>query len=240
MSKLRKQYVARLIFRSLIFILCTLIFILRPEEFTILQGMNYFKGFSVFHLLWAIWVIDMIHQLVPVRNKIPLGSQKLFKQRFRPITEKINYAALRQYVISTTKSAYKVLLMWGALLVIIGALYFLGILNYSALFLFSAAFYVCDLICILVWCPFRLILQNRCCTTCRIYNWDHLMMFTPMIFIKGFYSISLLLMAFVIWLVWELHVVLYPERFWEHSNEALRCSECTDKLCTQYCQKLRG
>lgn len=33
--------------------------------------------------------------------------------------------------------------------------------------------------------------------------------------------------------------VTHPERFWEHSNEALRCSNCTDKLCTQYCQKLR-
>lgn len=240
MSKLRKRYVLRLIFRCFTFIFCTLIFIIRPEEFTVLQGMSFFHRFSVLHLLWGAWVIDMICQLIPIKDKIPLGSQKLFRQRFRPIKEKINYAALRQYVLSTTKSAYKVFLMWSALLAALGALYFTGTLHYTALFLFSAAFYVCDLICVLIWCPFRLILQNRCCTTCRIYNWDHLMMFTPMIFIKGFYSISLLVMAFVIWLVWELHVALYPERFWEHSNEALRCSECTDKLCTQYCKKLRG
>ena len=32
---------------------------------------------------------------------------------------------------------------------------------------------------------------------------------------------------------------MYPERFWDKSNAALKCSECTDKLCTQYCQKLR-
>ena len=34
-------------------------------------------------------------------------------------------------------------------------------------------------------------------------------------------------------------VLIYPERFWEKSNAALKCAECTDKLCTQYCQKLR-
>ena len=45
-------------------------------------------------------------------------------------------------------------------------------------------------------------------------------------------------LAAVAWLVWELCVMMYPERFWEHSNAALLCSECTDKLCTQYCRKL--
>ena len=34
--------------------------------------------------------------------------------------------------------------------------------------------------------------------------------------------------------------MMYPERFWDHSNAALKCSECTDKLCTQYCRRLRG
>ena len=34
--------------------------------------------------------------------------------------------------------------------------------------------------------------------------------------------------------------MMYPERFWDHSNAALQCAECTDKLCTQYCQKLRN
>ena len=41
------------------------------------------------------------------------------------------------------------------------------------------------------------------------------------------------------YIAWELSVVLHPERFWFMSNETLRCENCTDKLCTQYCQKLR-
>ena len=239
MTAIRKSYIVRLILRCFILAACILLFIFHPTEFGILESGNFFSRPSVFHLLWGVWVVDMFMQLVPVKNKVPLGSQKLFRQRFRPIREKINHQALRQYIISTTKAAYKVMLLWIALLTVIGILYYNEIIDDIVLFLISAAFYVCDLICVLIWCPFRLILKNRCCTTCRIFNWDHLMMFTPMIFINGFYSRSLLILSFVVWFIWELFVLMYPERFWEHSNEALRCSECTDKLCTQYCQKLR-
>jgi len=239
MSKIRKAYILRLIGRCIVFICCILLYIFRPQEMTLLAGFAFFDRFSVLHLLWVIWVIDMIYQLVPVREHIPLGSQKLFALRFKPMLEKINYSALRSYVISTTKSAYKVFIIWVALLVVLGLLYHNGVIGNTVLFMISVLFYVCDLICVLIWCPFRLIMKNRCCTTCRIFNWDHLMMFTPMMFIDGFYARSLLIMALVVWLVWELCVMMYPERFWEQTNVALRCSECTDKLCTQYCQKLR-
>jgi hypothetical protein len=65
------------------------------------------------------------------------------------------------------------------------------------------------------------------------------MMFTPFLAVAGFYTWTLAAMAVAIWIVWEVCVFTYPERFWENSNMALRCSECTDKLCTQYCRKLR-
>ena len=125
------------------------------------------------------------------------------------------------------------------MLAVIAALYFTGLIGKMVLFMISVIFYVCDLICVLIWCPFRLIMKNKCCTTCRIFNWDHLMMFSPMVFMGGFYAISLFALSVLAFLVWELCVMLYPERFWERSNAALKCSECTDKLCTQYCQKLR-
>lgn len=240
MSPTRKRYIGRLVGRILILLICAFLCFTSPESFYILEGMNFFKRFSLFHLLWAIWVIDMILQIIPIRNKVPLGSQKLFANRFRPIKDKINYEALRSYVISTTKSAYKVFILWCGLLIVIGILYYTGVIGKIGLFMITVAFYVCDLICVLIWCPFRLIMRNRCCTTCRIFNWDHLMMFSPMIFMGGFYAVSLVVLAFLAWLVWELCVMMYPERFWDKSNAALKCSECTDKLCTQYCQKLRS
>ena len=238
-SKVRKVYIGRLIGRCLIFVACLLLYFFKREELDVLHKWNFFKEFSLIHLLWLLWVLDMVQQLVPVKSHISIGSQKLFKEKFRPITDKINYQALRSHVIATTKGAYKVFIIWFIFIGVIGLLYHVHVFDDAILFLISAAFFVCDLICVLIWCPFRLIMKNRCCTTCRIFNWDHLMMFTPMMFVRGFYSMSLLGMSIVVWLVWELCVMMYPERFWEQTNAALRCSECTDKLCTQYCQKLR-
>ena len=239
MSPTRKKYFLRLIFRCLVLLACVAAYLLKPEMFDILDGMNFFREVSVLHLLWLIWVIDMVQQIIPIKNKLPLGSMKLFAHRFRPIREKINHEALRSYIVTTTKEAYKVFLLWCLLLAVIGTLYYTDVLTKAMVFLISVVFYVCDLICVLIWCPFRLMMRTRCCTTCRIFNWDHLMMFSPLFFIGGFYGLSLALVASAAWLVWELCIMMYPERFWDKTNIALKCSECTDKLCTQYCQKLR-
>ena len=239
MSETRKRYVFRLICRCIVLVLCFVLYALRPEEFEVLEGWSFFRELSWLHLLWLVWAVDTIQQIVPIKNKLPLGSMKLFASRFKPIRDRVNYEALRGYIIATTKSAYKVFLIWCAGLAIVGVLYYCGLLGRAELFLISALFYVCDLICVLIWCPFRLLMRTRCCTTCRIFNWDHLMMFSPMIFMGGFYAVSLICLAFLAWLVWEVCIMMYPERFWDKSNAALKCSECTDKLCTQYCQKLR-
>lgn len=238
MSIIRKQYFLRLFARILIFIGC-LIMCFKPKFFNVLEGMNFFDGFHILHILWLIWIFDLILQIIPIKNKVALGSQKLFANRFQPIRKKINYDVLKNYIKKTTASAYKVFIIWVLLIAIIGVLYYLNFINKTWLFMISVFFYVCDLICVLIWCPFRLIMKNKCCTTCRIFNWDHLMMFSPLIFCGGFFAISLVVMAILSWFVWELCILLYPERFSEMTNVALRCSSCTDKLCTQYCKKLR-
>ena len=239
MSETRKRYFIRLFSRIVIFAACLIICIVFPGELEILEGYEYFNKFSVLHILWFIWVGDMFLQIIPVKNKVALGSQKLFANRFRPIREKINYKALKRYVLTTTQAAYKVMLIWVLLIAAIGILYYNSVLDKLWLFMISVFFYVCDLVCVLIWCPFRLIMKNKCCTTCRIFNWDHLMMFSPLIFVGGFFSVSLVILAVLAWLIWEVFVMLYPERFCEMTNQSLKCSECTDKLCTQYCQKLR-
>ena len=238
-SKTRKIYFARLFGRCILFLLAVFWFFYDREAFDVLSGWNFFEKFSPLHILWGIWLCDMILQLMPVRAHISIGSQKLFSSLFRPIKEKINVKNLKKYIADTTKAAYKVLILWAGLHAIIGALYGNGIIGKEIIFLISVFFYVCDLICVLIWCPFRLIMKNKCCTTCRIFNWDHLMMFSPFVFVAGVYTTSLFVLSAVIWLIWEVCVFTYPERFWENSNMALRCSECTDKLCTQYCRRLR-
>ena len=239
MSALRKRYFIRLGGRVLIAAIVLYLYLIHPASFDVLTRWQFFKQLSPLHLLWCVWIVDMLAQLLPAQKKIALGSQKVFSIRFRPIVQAINYDALKAYIISTTKAAYKVFLIWVGVLGGLAALFFTGVIGRNEVFLVCVAFYVCDLICVLVWCPFRLIMKNKCCTTCRIFNWDHLMMFSPFMLIPGFYTTSLLIIAFAVWVVWEVCVMLYPERFYEMTNAALQCANCTDKLCTQYCKKLR-
>ena len=238
-SKMRKSYILKLIVRCVILLASVAAYIVRPQWFGILEGDRFFRELSPLHILWVVWMIDMILQLIPMKNHIPLGSHKHQSRRFRPTDKPLDHEAMMRYIRTATKGAYKVFIIWSAALVVLGILYAFRILKTEHLFLISVAFYVCDLICVLIWCPFRLMMKTRCCTTCRIFNWDHMMMFTPMLFVNSFFSVTLIAMAFAVWLVWELSVMLHPERFWEQTNQALRCSQCTDKLCTQFCSRQR-
>lgn len=239
MSKTRAVYFLRLIGRIAVFFIVISVYIFNKSAFDVADGMKFFYKISPLHLLWLVWIWDMVLQLIPVKSHISIGSQKVFESLFKPINEKINYKNLKKYIKDTTLTAYRVMLIWIVLTALISLLHLNKTIDTGMMILIATFFYVCDLICVLIWCPFRLIMHNKCCTTCRIFNWDHLMMFLPIVALNSFYSWSLVTVAFVIWLVWELCVFMYPERFWENSNMALRCSECTDKLCTQYCRKLR-
>ena len=239
MSSTRRVYFARLVGRIGILLLCVLQYFRDKSAFDVAFGTGFFQKPTLLHLLWVIWLLDMVHQLIPAGGYIALGSQKLFRERFRPIREKINFHGLKSHIRTVNRAARLVMLLWVLLIGAIAWAHGAGILDRAAIFLIAVVFYVCDLICVLIWCPFRLILRNKCCTTCRIFNWDHLMMFSPFLLTPGVYTTSLLAMSVLVVLVWELCIYLHPERFWEFSNLALQCSECTDKLCTQYCQKLR-
>lgn len=238
-SKTRKIYFLRLFGRVIILLITILLLFYDKKEFEVINGMEFFKSFSLLHILWIIWMIDMTVQLMPVKAHISIGSQKIFSSLFKPVINKFNRKNLIDYIKETTASAYIVMIIWLVLVVALSILHLCGVISSEIMVLVSVVFYVCDLICVLIWCPFRLIMRNKCCTTCRIFNWDHLMMFLPIISLNSFFSWSLVIFSFIIWLVWEICVFTYPERFWENSNMALKCSECTDKLCTQYCRKLR-
>jgi len=90
MSKIRKQYFARLFGRIAIFIAC-LIMCFKSDFYNILNGVNFFSEFHILHLLWIIWMFDMILQIIPMKNNVALGSQKLWANRFKPVGEKKYY-----------------------------------------------------------------------------------------------------------------------------------------------------
>ena len=175
-------------------------------------------------LIWVVYAAEMICRFFPSRLESP-GCQKQFKRNYKPTGE-------TQPTLPARKGTVTVALVWLALNAVIGVLYFTHIIDVGILLLVSLFYGVCDMICILFFCPFQMwFMKNRCCTTCRIYNWDFAMMFTPLLFIPHAYTWSLLAMSLIILLRWELTLRLRPERFAENTNACLSCKHCDEKLC---------
>ena len=233
---LRQAYMVRFVIRCIILALTILCYFLARPQLRITTATRwtdfFTSGISFAHFVWCIWVLDMILQLIPVKRFIPIGSQKNFKMHYLPAIKKVNAERIAEHLKGLTAGAYKVFALYAAMVAAIGILHHFRILSDLMLFLASAIFYVCDLICVLFWCPFRVfIMKNKCCTTCRIFNWDHLMMFSPMVFLGSFFAWSLIVMAVIVWGIWEIGALLFPERFTVYGNLALKCSKCTDRLC---------
>ena len=176
---------------------------------------------------WLLLMAEMILRLFPSRTE-SMGCQRQFALNYKPT----GLPPVKPK--NQTRAVIGIILAWFALNGAIGALYFLGMIDGYILVLVSLAYSVCDMICILLFCPFQVwFLKNKCCTTCRIYNWDFAMLFTPMLFLPRFYSWSLLVVALIILVRWELIYRRHPERFHECSNNSLHCANCKEHLCNQ-------
>lgn len=234
MSVMRKVYMGRFVCRCLTLLAVSVLMFTSPGQFAVLQGAGFWTAPSLLHLLWLVWVADMLAQLFPpTRSLLSLGSLKSFRGFFRAAHLPVSPAELRRRMTNATKRAYVVLLLWTTLVATLGILHAKKLIGDLELFWLTCFFYVCDLICVLFWCPFRqFIMKNRCCTTCRIFDWDHLMMFSPLIFVGGFYCLSLVLLAVLVFVAWEFTALTHPERFDQGTNQALKCAECTDLLCS--------
>lgn len=182
------------------------------------------RKFGILLIIWVAYVFEMACRFFPSRLE-SMGCQKQFARNYNPTCQ--------EYKRST--NAWRVLLVvlsWVALNGSIGLLYYLGIIDEGILVLISLAYGVCDMICILFFCPFQTwMMKNRCCNTCRIYNWDFAMMFTPYIFVFKLYTWSLLGMSLLLLVRWEMTHLLHPERFEESTNASLHCKNCQEKLC---------
>lgn len=174
--------------------------------------------------LWLIFAAEMALRFFPSSLE-SMGCQKQFRRNYRPTGKAVK-------PLGTARSTLIVILSWAALNGAIGILYFRRVIDEGVLLLISLAYSVCDMICILFFCPFQTwMMKNKCCGSCRIYNWDFAMMFTPFAFIRSIYTWSLLAIALALLLCWEVTVHRHPERFTEQTNASLACANCQEKLC---------
>lgn len=218
------------------------------------------KGFRYDILKWVVWafyMVEMFLRLFPSKLE-SMGCQKQFRRNYRPkklsnqLPGELPAELLEKYGGDYVKAHNEwscqdrkrgrltVLIVWIALNAIIGVIYKARWINEGILMIIAMIYAVCDMICILFFCPFQVwFMKNRCCARCYIYNWDYIMMFTPLIFVKSLYTYSLVGLAMLVLIQWEIRLRVTPDRFNPKMNDTLACKNCTEKLC-RHKKQLQG
>ncbi len=224
LSVVSTWHYVRLVYRSVLFVLLLISYIRFRffSQASILESVE--KMPTIIVVTWAVFVIEMIFRFFPSKFESP-GCQKQFAKNYIK-------SGSTEIVIHDNNATMLVALIWVVFNGLFGALYMVGILDDGIMILLCSAYSICDIICILFFCPFQTwFMKNKCCSTCRIYNWDYAMMFTPLFFVPKTYTWSLLVLSVALLVRWEITFYLHPERFSEKTNDYLRCQNCTEKLC---------
>jgi len=186
--------------------------------------------FRVYHVLWLLTVLILAKRFIPRLNeKVTIG--KIYERNFQQAGEEseAKQKKLREYTRKMDSGAIRSAVYWTALVLTIGLWRLAGLLDGMWIFVIVLFFVFMDQFCITVWCPFKAIIQHKCCNTCRINNWGYLMAFSPMVYVPSFWTYSILLLSVAAIVQWEYLFRKHPERFYELYNAKLMCKNCVKK-----------
>lgn len=202
-------------------------------------------------LLWCVFTADLIIRLMPFGFH-SAGTMKYRKEFFRATADASGRSSLSKEIRRLNLEALRAFLFFAAANLLYMVPYWLFksrgrpaiFAGFGApeILLIVLLYYILDMLFVLYWCPFRnLIVGNRCCTTCRIYNWDAIMNFTPLFLIPTtVFSLPLLALSFAHFAVWEISVHTHPERFTVQTNAALSCAACRVDICPRNIKNKTG
>ena len=226
-SKISAVHYTRFFLRLTMFLTALVLYIVskttESEELFLGLGSNP----VVLIIIWVIFAVEMVFRFFPAKFE-SMGCQKQFKKNYSPApsAHKLKPDKLPGY------KTFLIAALWLGANAVFGALHLFGVYDEGILYLLFLFYAVCDMICVLFFCPFHtIIMKNKCCTTCRIYNWDFPMMFTPLVFIPNLFTYSLVFLSLILLIEWEVLYKVHPDRFTENTNLSLRCANCTEKAC---------
>ena len=227
-TKMLRSYLVRFIFRALVLLTVFVTFLRRRELLDFTRNRQLLHPIN---LLWLVFLLSFALQLSP-RSRVSRGCLKQFPQHFDRIETMVDGFRMRAHLTRLDLGATRVALLWIGLNLIFAVLYLRELIGVPTMVLLATFYYLCDLICIIFYCPFqKLVMKNKCCVTCRIFAWGTIMIATPLVFIPHFWSWSLVGLALVCTVLWEVTYYRHPERFLEETNAFLACENCTDHLC---------
>lgn len=225
-----KRYMVKLYIRITVFLCVLSAYLYDKDKLIEFMTQPIKMGITPLHLLWLMFMTMMLFHIFPT-EKLTMALRKYKKKTYEEAPE-YSKEELFDFVQGQNVKAWIIMLIWLVFNAVFGLLYVFSFINEADLFMLTVFYFLSDYICILFFCPFQTyIMKNKCCVNCRIYDWGHFMMFTPMLFIRNFYCWSLFFTSCVILIRWEIIYAMHPERFWSGSNKKLQCANCKDKIC---------
>ena len=224
LSKTSAMHYWKLAYRSALFLLSAYMYIRNKVNHTPSMFGRFENDRSLLTFLWFVFFTEMVLRFFP-GDVESMGCRKQFGKNYIPTGAEIP-------VLQSNRVTLGIAAGWIGFNALFGILYIAGVFDWGIMVLLAMAYSVCDMICILFFCPFQTWwMKNKCCGSCRIYNWDYAMMFTPFIFVRNVYTWSILFVSLALLAHWEILIYRHPERFSESTNAALSCANCTEKLC---------
>jgi len=148
-------------FRLAVFLFVAALFLWAPDWLDFTAG----KPLTVpLVLLWLAVACSMLAQLNP-KSALTAGCMKQYPNRFEPVA---NYSrqSLKEAVRQQNRGALKVAAVWLTGNLVFGILYWRRTIGVAELVLLCALYYLCDLICVLFFCPFQTFLMGN-----RVMGW---------------------------------------------------------------------
>lgn len=177
--------------------------------------------------LTIIWIVGMWTATKSLfcinRHK---GATKHKKRYYTACKISADDVRVKNDIKKQSRQAVKILIMWFVFLVVEGVCYHYNIINEKLIILGTISLRIFDKLFVLIWCPIGTIMNNKCCTTCRIHGWDQLMLNSTLVFIPSVPSYSLIIISMIYFIDWEISVKRHPERFSQISNMTIRCTGC--------------
>jgi len=179
-------------------------------------------------ILWFVSLYTIISRALGVNT--PIGALKNRKKFFVQNEESLlTPSEIKSEINFQNKGALKVFIVWCVFLATEWLAIKYKIVDEKLIILGVCILRAAEKFFIITKCPFGMIMKNTCCTKCRIYGWDQLMLNSPLIFYPSIISFSLILPAIILFIGWEFSSIIHPERF-STKNYSIDCSNC-DQYC---------
>ena len=150
-SRISALHYAKLIFRSCLFLIASFIYVTdrvkgvpRP-----LERLDVPPAVMVF--IWLVFIVEMIFRFFPSRLE-SIGCQKQFRSNYIPSGKEFAAA------VNPGEPPHSTMIVAGSWFLLNGlifSLFFFDVIDGGILILISIAYSVCDMICILFFCPFQ-------------------------------------------------------------------------------------